>query len=279
MYNSSKQKEYQMTTETKNQKYIEICTQNLLTIGKAVQAYLNDHGDYPEWLSELHPKYLADTNVLLCQADEEDGKTVFSFNADPKFPISYGYQFHPEYREEKTEQRKVYGDAMPLVRCRHHTDQPLPCLNLSYAFKVYPSSYIWERTPKEMYGTPGKAITALESGLMRQQDNESFFYIYPMLARLYIEVKREKDIGNLINRLKSVTKPDDFRANFNLGVMLEMAKRYEEAIAVYEKLEEQNPNNRNILLRLAQFHERLGYSEPAAEYWKKAATLPYGCGC
>ena len=274
-----KQKENQMTVETQNQNYVDICTQNLLTIGKAIQVFHNDYGDFPEWLSELHPKYLVDTDVLRCPADTKGGKTMFSVNSDPKIPVSYGYQFHSKYREKKTEQRKVYGDAMPLVRCRHHTNQPLACLNLSFSFNVYPSSYIWESTPEEMYGTPEKAITALEAGLMRQQDNESFFYIYPMLASLYIEVKREKDVGNLINRLKSVTKPDDFRANFYFGEMLEMVKRDEEAIAVYEKLEEQNPENRNILVRLARIHEKLGSSELAAEYQKKVAALPRRCGC
>lgn len=266
-------------TETQNQKNIEICTQNLLAIGKAVQTYHNDHGDFPEWLSELHPKYLADTNVLLCPADKEGGKPIFSSNADPKIPVSYGYQFHPEYREEKTEQRKLYGDAIPLARCRHHANQPFSCLNLSFSFKVYPSTHIWERKPEDMYETPEEAITALEAGLKRHPDNDNLLDVYPTLSRLYIEVKREKDIGNLINRLQSIIEPDNFQGNFNLGVMLEMAKRDEEAIAVYQKLEEQKPDSRNILLRLARIHEKLGNTESAAEYWKKAATLPYGCGC
>ena len=52
--------------ETQDQKNIEICTQNLLAIGKAIEIYQKDHGDLPEWLSELHPKYLQDANLLLC---------------------------------------------------------------------------------------------------------------------------------------------------------------------------------------------------------------------
>lgn len=172
-------------TDIQNQKNIDTCTQNLLVIGKAVQAYHHDHGDFPEWLSDIHPKYLADANVLLCPADKEGGKTIFSFNADPKIPMSYGYQFHPKYRERKTEQRKLYGDAMPLARCRHHADQSLCCLNLSFSFKVYPSSQIWERQPEQMYGTPEKAITALEQGFQRQSDNENLLDVYPTLARLY----------------------------------------------------------------------------------------------
>lgn len=261
-------------TDIQNQKNIDTCTENLLAIGNAVQAYQNDQGDFPEWLSELHPKYLTETNVLLCPADKKGGKPIFSSNADPKIPVSYGYQFHPEYREEKTEQRKVYGDAIPLARCRHHADQPFACLNLSFSFKVYPSSHIWERTPEEMYETTEEAITALEAGLERQQDSESYFYIYPTLARLYIEVKREIDVENLINRMKSIVESDNFRANFDLGVMLEMVKRDEEAIAIYEKLEEQKPGRHNILVRLARIHEKLGHSELAAVLYYAYIELP-----
>ena len=42
-------------------KNIEICTQNLAEIGKSIQVYKKEKGDYPEWLSDLHhPTYLPD---------------------------------------------------------------------------------------------------------------------------------------------------------------------------------------------------------------------------
>ena len=119
------QKPNKAVEETQNMKNIEICTRNLTAIGKAVEAYKKEHGDFPEWLSELHPKYLPDANLLLCPADELGGKPIFSHNADPKMPVSYGYQFHPEYRAMKSEERIVYGDVIPLARCRHHENQAL----------------------------------------------------------------------------------------------------------------------------------------------------------
>ena len=80
-----------------------------------------------------------------------------------------------------------------------------------------------------MYGTPEKAIKALENGLQQHADNEGFFhvyrYVYRALARLYIEVGREKDVDNLVNRFKSTMKPDDLQAHFDLGTMLKMANR------------------------------------------------------
>ena len=254
-----------------NQKNIEICTQNLLTIGKAVEAYQKEYGDFPEWLSQLHPKYLSDANMLRCPADELGGKAIFQSNIDPKMPVSYGYQFHPEYREGKTEERLMYGDVLPLVRCRHHVNQEFECLNLSFAFKVYWSSGVY--TPVEMFGTPEKAIEALEAGLQRQPDDKNFFDLYFSLVRLYIEVGRKKDTDNLINHFKSNIKPDDLQAHFLLCRMLEIADRSEEVLSVYEKLEKLDPDNYYVLGELAQIHRELGNTELAEEYRKKADPM------
>ena len=259
--------------ETQKQKNIEICTQNLLTIGKAIKAYHKEHGDFPEWLSELYPKYLPDENLLLCPADEGGGKPIFTHNADPEMPVSYGYQFYPEYRALKGEQRKVYGDAMPLARCRHHKNQPFDCLNLSFSFKVYPSSHVWENTPEEIYGTPEKAVAALEAGLQKQPDNRHVFDLYLPLVRLYIEVGRRKDADSLINRFKSTMKPDDLQEHSLLGAMLKLANRDKEVLEVFEKLEQRYPDSRYVLEELARIHERLGNFELAAEYRKKADPM------
>ena len=128
---------------TESSKHIDVCTRNLTAIGKAVRAYYAEQSDFPHWLSELYPKYLPNMNLLRCPADSEDGKSAYPINEDPNLPVSYGYQFHPKYRAMKTEQRKVYGDAIPLVRCRHHEDQPFECLNLSFSLRVYPSSGVY----------------------------------------------------------------------------------------------------------------------------------------
>ena len=119
-----------------HEKNIEMCTQNLLAIGKSTQTYQKEHSDFPVWLSDLHPKHLTDGNALICPADEAGGKPIYSQNADPEMPVSYSYELNPGYREWKTEQRKVYGDAMPLVRCRHHANEDFAVLNLSFSSRV-----------------------------------------------------------------------------------------------------------------------------------------------
>ena len=256
-----------------DQENIEICTQNLLAIGKAIQAYQKEHGDFPEWLSELHPKYLPDANLLICPADTKNGEPVFYINADPDMPVSYGYQFHAGYRERTRANLTVYGDVIPLARCRHHENQSFTCLNLSFSFKVYRSSSAWEHTPEDMYGTPEEAIIALEAGLQRQPDNGNFFHVYQSLIRLYIEVGRQEDADRLINRFKSAMRPNDLQAHFVLGTMLEIANRGEEVLEVFEKFEKRYPNNRYALEELARIHEGLGNSELAKEYRQKADPM------
>ena len=251
---------------------VETCKQQLLAIGKAIQAYQKEHGDFPEWLSELHPKYLPDENILLCPADEYGGKTYFLINKDPKMSMSYDYQFHPQYRAEKTEERLMYGDVLPLVRCRHHKNQVFECLNLSFAFKVFWSSGVY--TPDQLYETVEEAIEALEKGLLqRQASDERFFHVYRTLAHLYIEVGREEDVKDLVNHFKSVMRPHSISDNFRLGLMLEMANQHKEMLKVFENLEKQYPENHRVLEELTRIHEKLGNSDLTAKYRKKADPM------
>ncbi len=256
--------------KAQNQKYIDICTQNLIAIGEAVQAYQKEHGDFPEWLSGLHPKYLQGANLLLCPADEGGGKSIFTSNVDPKMPVSYGYQFHPEYREEKSQQREVYGDAMPLVRCRHHADQSFDCLNLSFDFRVYPSSHVWEARPEELYGSPEAAINAFETALKRYPNDPRFSDFYLPLSRLYIKVGREKDTESLINRFKSVMNPEDIESYRTLFRMLDSMERYEDLLEIFKEAEQQHPDAEPILWRIAHIHRKLGNIELADIYDRKA---------
>ena len=59
-----------------HEKNIEICAQNLVAIGKAIHAYQKEQGDFPEWLSDLHPKYFEDVSILVCPADRTVGRQI-----------------------------------------------------------------------------------------------------------------------------------------------------------------------------------------------------------
>ena len=249
---------------------IEICTQNLLAIGKAIEVYEKEHGDFPVWLSDLHPKHLGDGNVFICPADPKGGKPIYTGNTDPEMPVSYSYELNPEYREWKTGQREIYGDAMPLIRCRHHANDDFSVLNLSFSARVYQSANIWENRPLEIYENAEAAIAALADGIQRHPDNRNFGYVYPMLVDLYMQTERTADAENLINRYKESLKPDSFREYFVLGDMLKLMNRDEELLQLFTQLETQFPENRSVFSRLARLHERLGNTELANEYRLKA---------
>src|SRR6266446_9629554 len=119
------------------------CTKNLEKINAAIEAYRNDNHDVPNWLSDLVPKYLADTNVLICPVTTRTGLQSAFGVLDPKIHSSYLYEFAPTdippmvkgawpgpkmtMRQWKRQQMKLAGSEVPLVRCLLHE----PALNLS----------------------------------------------------------------------------------------------------------------------------------------------------
>ena len=262
-------------TPEQQQKNLEICTQNLIKLGKSIEAYLEVNDDYPEWLSDLyHPRYLPDPDVLICPADRMGGRAGFARNIDPKMPVSYGYQFRSQYRERIQENRTLYGDGVPLVRCRHHATPDFHCLNLSYSYRISRSWSIWEATPEQLYDSPEEAITAMEIGLQQQPDNERLcYYVYPALVRLYIETGREDSADGVVALFKSSINTDYPRYYLTLAKLLEMTDRDEELLQVFMELAEQNPHDRTAHRKLADIHQRLGDTELATEHRLKAEPV------
>ena len=263
---------------------INVCTQHLVAIGKALQAYEKEHGDFPKWLSELHPKYLADADALICPADEESGIPILPYDQDPNLPMSYNYQFDPEYREWTNKERRVYGDANPIVRCLHHTNPDTDstlfsnfCLHLSYSYTVYQSDAAWQKHPVEMYGSLEAAINGYERALQLVPENPDFFCLYSELIRLYVKTGENEDAENLIDSFKSVMKPDEsimrFRDYWTLVDMLKQFGRHEDALQLLQKLEkseQENPLIRGIFREIAKIHEEQGNADLAKVYNLKA---------
>ncbi len=259
-------------TEAQSQKNIEICKQHFLEIGKAIQAYKKEHGDFPKWLSELHPKYLPDAKHLLCPADKEGGKPISYWNADPKMPVSYGYEFLPKNREKKTEQRKVYGDNIPLVRCLHHINWDKVSkegLNLSFSLKIYKSHPNSIPTPEDIYGSPEAAIDAFENSHAQYPDDRRFFDLYPLLVVLYTKVGNEKSADALIERFKSPGMIPDNKGYRSVFGKLRNAGLYEELLEIFKAAEQRQPDEGVILARLADIYEKLGNTELAEVYYRK----------
>ncbi len=277
----------------RHERNIELCTQNLLTIGEAIQSYQKEHEDFPEYLSDLHPEYLPDASVFICPADDEDGKAGFLANIDlvaiskiigrigflrdidPRIPVSYGYQLAPEYRAKKSEQRLVFGDVIPLVRCQHHVNEDFDALNLSFSSQIYRSSTIWEHTPEDMYGSHEAALIAIEEILARPPDDKRypdgkrFFHLYPQLVRLYTRLGNEQSAAALIERLKS-DMIQDLQGYQTLFDIFKTVERYEDLLAFFQVAEQQYPEEKFIFWKLADIHRRLGNTELAEVYERKS---------
>ena len=221
---------------------------------------------FPNWLSDLYPEYIDDPNILLCPSDKIGGKPIYYTNTDPKMPVSYGYQFHPELRFTTREYQKIYGDVIPLARCRHHTDQPFECINLGFSFKIYTSRGTYQKSPEEMYDSIEETIAALEAGIQNLPEYGAFNYIYLTLLRLYIEVGRDKDAEELINRYESTVNPADIDDHLFLSQMLETANQHGKRLQLFEKLEKRYPKSYIVLNKLAEIHQELGNTELADEY-------------
>ena len=354
---------------------IETCKQNLRTIGAALAAYQKKHDTFPDWLSNLYPEYLSDSQVLLCPADEQGNESAFPENADPGLSVSYNYQFNPSYREWKTEQRQIYGEIVPVVRCRRHAgpERENLVLDLTCALDIREDlGGSWETNPEtlanlssylktqiragvsdgqtglpsdlsfhlslfteeqreelnefaegavesapgngaalkalamlrqfggnesealgfvenamplltkdaEIHSLAGhlysqadraeEAIAAFEMMLQIEPDHPRYFDFYQILCYLYTQVGRAADGNALIDRLKSHIDPDQAHGLSTLGDMLMAMERHDEAFAVYEKLFDQDPENPNVLHRLAAVHEALGNAALAREYRIKA---------
>ncbi len=254
-----------------NAKNIEVCKHNLQEIGKAIQAYHKEHGDYPIWLSDLLPEHLADANILTCPADKNGGKALYVREQDPNKPVSYGYELLPAQRKQVLEAQTMFGDATPLVRCMHHHKKGSydPTLSLSFGYKVYQSDYFWKNSLENIYGSVEDAIDALEAGFEKMPDNRNFFSTYPTLLNLYMKAERKEDAENLIVRYKTVMDSTNVYHYSYLGDMLRKMNRHDEELQLYEELEKQKPKNRFVLERLEKIHKLQGNDELAFEYRKK----------
>ena len=250
---------------------IEVCRHNLQEIGKAIQAYHEEHGDYPVWLSDLLTEHLDDSNNLICLADKNGGKALYVRSQDPNALVSYNYELLPNQIKQVHDTRTMYGDVTPIVRCMHHHKKGTyaPTTSLSFGYEVYESDYFWMNSLESIYGNVDNAIGALETGLQEMPNNSRFFSAYSTLLKLYIKTERTNDAEKLIERFKTVIDTTNIYHYSYLGDMLRDMGRHDEELHLYEDLEEKMPKNRVVLERLENIHKQRGNEELAFEYRRK----------
>ena len=113
------------------------CFTNMLKIYSAIMAYRKDHQQMPDWLSDLVPNYLSDTNCLICPVCARTGSKPNLYGMDdPKLVSSYSYEFNAHsniwtdhfgialpgdtMKTWKERQLLRYGPVVPVVQCGWH---------------------------------------------------------------------------------------------------------------------------------------------------------------
>ena len=137
----------------------EVCQTNLRRIHEAIQLYRRDHKDVPNWLSDLVPEYIKDTNAIVCPTTSRTGRIQPYQNvADPLNNRAYLYEFCPKpmgtiwgggehtMREWKRRQMGIVGGDVPIVRCHLHNQ----VLNLAFSGRIYESGVDWENLFKDV---------------------------------------------------------------------------------------------------------------------------------
>jgi hypothetical protein len=136
-----------------------VCRTNLHMINEAIQEYRRAYKTVPDRLSDLVPRFLADSEVLICPASRRLGELseiraghlrdeltdpgtayLYEFRRDP-IPKVIGRGSRRSMREWKQLQMGLLGSEVPIVRCWTHGDRRL---NLSFGGKVYESGVDWE---------------------------------------------------------------------------------------------------------------------------------------
>ena len=107
----------------------------------------------PYYLSDLIPDY-ANKETFFCP---HNPKATVTWPLDPKLVCSYAYMFSPRRgqggrfgggpadgitdRDRKSAQIRLFGDVVPLVRCRQHGQM---VLNVAVGGEIYMGWSHWE---------------------------------------------------------------------------------------------------------------------------------------
>ncbi|MHC4325873.1 MAG: HEAT repeat domain-containing protein, partial [Planctomycetota bacterium] len=162
---------------------MQACAANLREIYAAIKKYEKGKGKLPDWLSDLVPDYLS-SEKLFCP---NDARHRSPFSPDPRRPCSYGWEFSSAripsgwdptrrtlFRDWKTQQVKLFGDVVPMVRCHHHGSNRV--LNLSAGGEIWLGPLNWEYMFRPDYDSIHKQTLsrAIASRRAKPEQSSSF---------------------------------------------------------------------------------------------------------
>ena len=135
----------------------ECCTENLTAVAKAIEEYRSDHGELPNWLSDLRvDAHLHDPNFLICPADTTGGTNLHDMDG------SYQYRSNDSdlaWKDVKEFELKYFGGVTPIAQCRHHGS----LLTVTCDGQIYERVGSWQTSPQALEGLLSRLKNAVEA--------------------------------------------------------------------------------------------------------------------
>lgn len=257
-------------SKTDNLQLLAVCHQRLRRVGEAIRAYRAEHrGQNPEWLSDLHPTYLSDAGDLLCPADAQRGET--GAENDPHLPTSYAYECSPSRVEVAVNRYRRYGNFVPLVRCWHHLDLPLPdgggetVPTLDYEGNVEMLSPEWETDPRLLT----RVFETIRNGLLSGDASVLASIRFGVLDLLPEEKRNELETLLLSHR----GEIHNGGVQKLLGAFARRAGQTENAIVAYENAARLLPEDPEIYFLLGTLYRQVGRHVEARNAYEQGLRL------
>lgn len=115
---------------------------------EALIAFKKERGEFPDYLSDLVPKYFPNADALISPTEKRTGRHGDNGQTDPKSRTSFCYEFSAQkfnnssltFRELKERQMQDFGQVLPVVRCFLYDH----VLNMACSGDVFESALYWE---------------------------------------------------------------------------------------------------------------------------------------
>ena len=181
------------------------CASHLRLISEAIREHLLREGKYPDELSLLTPKYLADPELLFCPVFNRTGVSSDEVTGikkieNPDSASSYTYELSSlktsqtlgaggndvTMREWKLRQSLLVGPKVPMVRCHLHDNDA--SINVGFDGSVFNSPRTWElmftnRVSLDALG-PSKVFQHLERVANPVRTGSSPVRLHPSVVNL-----------------------------------------------------------------------------------------------
>ncbi len=278
----------------KMRRQTEACMKNLSAIGDALKAYQQEHQRLPEYqklpdfLLNLHPRYLKDLGTLTCPTAR--GEKIILTAEQTKREMTlyyYGVRFDsvsrqfgssllwPTRYDIKEKERQFFGDAVSIVRCVNHPES----LHLSFSGEIYESEkhpYGWERTGRcideylnrleeNLCTAPELCWIILVSTKMTQAPDMNDERFYRLVEILKTEIKSHPEDA-WAHRMLIIAHLDHLK-------FADAARYFEKAIPVLEKKRpwmEMRASEALMYEQLGQFYYEAEDYPRAIQGFKKA---------